>query len=145
MKRWWLMLARFGGNIEEVPPHGKGMPHIDLRHYALQTIPTLELFYFKNNHKPLEWLAAMSDAQGRKGRWMDMLQDFNFKILHQLKLKHTNVDALSKNPMGVAIDDDNFNEEIQDIGSVQANTHEVDDQIFFIQTSKGSEWLGFKR
>ncbi len=81
----------------------------------------------------------MLDAHGRKGRWTNMLQDFNFKILHQLKLKHTNVDTLSKNPVGAAIDDDNFNEEIQDIGSVQANTHGVDDQIFFIQTSKGSK------
>ncbi len=54
----------------------------------------------------------MLDVHGRRGRWIDMLQDFNFKILHRLGLKHTNVDALSKNPMGLATDDDDFSEEI---------------------------------
>jgi len=52
------------------------------------------------------------DAHGKKGRWIDMLQDFSFKILHRLGLKHTNVDALSRNLVGPAIDDDNFSEEI---------------------------------
>jgi hypothetical protein len=47
--------------------------------------------------------------------------------------------------VGVAIDDDDFSEEIQDIGSVKTNTHGTNDQIFFIQTSNGSEWLGFKK
>jgi hypothetical protein len=42
-----------------------------------------------------------------------MLQDFSFKILHRPGLKHTNVDALSRNPMGEATDiDDDFSEEI---------------------------------
>jgi hypothetical protein len=30
-------------------------------------------FTLKTNHKPLEWLATMSNAHGRKGRWIDML------------------------------------------------------------------------
>jgi hypothetical protein len=41
-----------------------------------------------------------------------MLQDFNFKILHRLGFKHTNVAALSRNPVGSAMDDVDFNEEI---------------------------------
>jgi hypothetical protein len=32
------------------------------------------------------------------------------------RLKHTNVDALSRNPVGPTTNDDDFNEEIQDIG-----------------------------
>jgi hypothetical protein len=56
-------------------------------------------------------LAIVSDANGRKGRWINMLQDFNFKILHRPRLKHANVDALHRNPMGPATDDDDFNEE----------------------------------
>ncbi len=62
-----------------------------------------------------------------------MLQDFNFKILHRLGLKHTNVDALSKNPMGLATDDDDFSEEIQDIRIVQADTPETEENILFVQ------------
>ncbi len=74
-------------------------------------------FILRTDHKPFEWLATVSNANGRKGRWVDMLQDFSFKIIHRPGLKHTNVNALSKNPVGPAIDDDDFSEEIQDIAS----------------------------
>jgi hypothetical protein len=33
------------------------------------------------DHKPLEWLANVSDVYGRRGCWITMLQDFQFKIL----------------------------------------------------------------
>jgi hypothetical protein len=74
----------------------------------------------------------MLDVHGRRGRWIDMLHDLSFKILHQPRLKHTNVDALSRNPMGQATDDDNFNEEIQDIGTMQTNLTETMKNIFFV-------------
>ncbi len=72
-------------------------------------------FTLKIGHKPLEWLAIVLDAYGWKGRWINMLQDFNFKILHRLGSKHSNVDALNQNPMGSAKFDEEFKEEIQDI------------------------------
>jgi hypothetical protein len=60
-------------------------------------------------------------------------------------LKHTNVDALNKNPMGLAMDDNDFSEEIQDIENVQVDKLEAEDKILFIQTTKGLEWFGFRR
>jgi hypothetical protein len=39
-------------------------------------------FILRTDHKPLEWLATVSDAYGRRGHWIDMLQDFSFKIIH---------------------------------------------------------------
>jgi hypothetical protein len=66
----------------------------------------------RTNHKLLEWLATVSNAHGKTSRWIDMLHDFNFKILHRPGLKHTNVDVLSKNLVGQAMDDDDFSEEI---------------------------------
>jgi hypothetical protein len=33
-------------------------------------------------HKPLEWLATVSNAYGKKGCWIAMLHDFQFKIIH---------------------------------------------------------------
>jgi hypothetical protein len=39
-------------------------------------------FLLQTNHKPLEWLATVSDAYGRRGCWIVMLQDFQFKIIH---------------------------------------------------------------
>jgi hypothetical protein len=61
-----------------------------------------------------------------------MLQDFSFKIVHRLRLKHTNVDALSKNLVGPATDDDDFSEKIQDIKSIQTNTPGAEDEILSI-------------
>jgi len=69
-------------------------------------------FTLRTNHKPLEWLATVFDAHGRRGRWIDLLQDFNFKIVHRAGLRHANADALSRNPMGQAVDDEDFRQEI---------------------------------
>jgi hypothetical protein len=57
-------------------------------------------------------LATISNAHGTRGGWINMLQDFSFKILHRLGLKHINVDALNRNPVGPTTDDDDFSEEI---------------------------------
>jgi hypothetical protein len=48
-------------------------------------------------------------------------------------LKHTNVDALSRNPVGPAMDDNNFSEEIQDIGNMQIDMPKAGEKMFFIQ------------
>jgi hypothetical protein len=69
-------------------------------------------FILRIYHKPLEWLPIMSNVHDRRGRWIDMLQDFSFKILHRPGLKHTNVNALSRNLVGSTHDDDDFSEEI---------------------------------
>ncbi len=38
-------------------------------------------FTLRTDHKPFEWLTIVLDAHGKRGRWIDMLQDFSFKIL----------------------------------------------------------------
>jgi hypothetical protein len=43
---------------------------------------------------------------------MDRYADFSFKIVHRPNLKHANADALSKNLVSEAANDDDFNEEI---------------------------------
>jgi len=57
-------------------------------------------FTLRIDHKPLEWLATVLNAHGKRGRWIDMLQDFSFKILHRLSLRHADANALSRNPVG---------------------------------------------
>ncbi len=74
-----------------------------------------------------------------------MLQDFSFKIIHRPGFRHTNVDALSRNPVGLATDDDDFRGEIQDIGNTQTDTPEEVREVRFVQTGKETEWLGVKR
>jgi len=70
-------------------------------------------FTLRIDHKPLEWLATILDAYGRRGKWINMLQDFNFQIVHHLGSMHTNADILSKNPME-GVNDDDFQSEIED-------------------------------
>jgi hypothetical protein len=53
-------------------------------------------FVLRIDHKPLNWLANVSNAHGWRGWWIDMLQDYNFKIIHRPKLHQSNVDALNK-------------------------------------------------
>jgi hypothetical protein len=39
-----------------------------------------------------------------------MLQDFSFKILHWIRFKHINVNALNQNPMDIIEDEDSKDE-----------------------------------
>jgi hypothetical protein len=102
-------------------------------------------FTLRTDHKPLEWLATVSDAHGRRSRWIDMLQDFSFKILHRPGLRHTNADALSRNLVGLATDDDDFGEEIRDVGSPPTNTSKREGEALLIQIGEGKEWFDDRR
>ncbi len=101
-------------------------------------------FILKTDQKPLEWLATVSDANGRRGRWIDMLQDFSFKILHRPRMRHGNADALSRNPVEQATDDD-FGEEVQDVGTMPDDPTEATKSMFSVQYGQDSDWFGFKR
>jgi hypothetical protein len=43
-----------------------------------------------------------------------------------------NVDALSRNPVGPTTDDDDFNEEIQDIGNIRIDTPRAKNETLFV-------------
>jgi hypothetical protein len=55
------------------------------------------------------------NAYGQRSRWIDMLQDFNFKILHSYVFKHLMQDTLSRSPIGRVKSDEDLLEEIQNI------------------------------
>jgi hypothetical protein len=89
-------------------------------------------FTLRTDHKPLEWLATVSDANGRRGRWIDLLQDYSFKIVHRPGMRHANVDALSRNPVGQAMDDEDFHQEIQDDPHTQHGMPVADEEILAV-------------
>ncbi len=62
----------------------------------------------KTDHKPLEWLAIVSNPFGRIGRWISLVQDFNFKIVHIVGTRHVNADALNHNPIDSYDEDENL-------------------------------------
>ncbi len=72
-------------------------------------------FVVRTDHKPLKWLATVSDPFGRRGKWISMLQDFNFKIVHRAGARFANVDALNHNLIGSHDEDEDFGVEIQDV------------------------------
>jgi hypothetical protein len=74
----------------------------------------------------------VSDANGRRGRWIDLLQDYSFKIVHRPGMRHANVDALSRNPVGQAMDDEDFHQEIQDDPHTQHGMPEADEEILAV-------------
>ncbi len=98
-------------------------------------------FTLRTDHKPLEWLATVSDAHGRRGRWIDMIQDFNFKIVHRGGLKHANVDALSRNPVGQAMDDEDFHQEIQDDPVTQHGMGEAAEKVLAVRNDQHLQWF----
>jgi hypothetical protein len=44
------------------------------------------------------------------------------------------VDALSRNPVGLAVEDDDFCEEVQDVGSAQTDTQLEEEKLLFVRT-----------
>jgi hypothetical protein len=90
-------------------------------------------FTLRTDHKSLEWLATVSDAHGRRGQWIDMLQDFDFKIVHRAGLKHANADALSRNPVEQATDDEDFRQEILDDPVTQYGTSEAAEKVLAVR------------
>jgi hypothetical protein len=62
--------------------------------------------------------------------------------MHRPGLKHVNVDALSRNPVGSAEDDDDFGEGIQD---VTANASHEERELLYVQRGGETEWLGVRR
>jgi hypothetical protein len=73
------------------------MLHLDMGFYTLcKQYSHRNHFVLRIDHKPLNWLANVSNAHGWRGRWIDMLQDFNLKVVHMPKLCHYNVDTLNR-------------------------------------------------
>ncbi|CAK9253744.1 unnamed protein product, partial [Sphagnum jensenii] len=71
--------------------------------------------------------------------------DFSFKIVHRPGLKHANADALSRNPVGQATNDDDFSEEIQDDPNIQNDPAEATGRVFSVRYGQDSDWFGFKK
>jgi hypothetical protein len=51
-------------------------------------------------------------------------------------LRHANADALSKNLAGQATNDDDFSEEIQDVGSPLTDTSKREGETLFVRTGE---------
>ena len=55
-------------------------------------------FLLRTDHGSLTWLRNFKDPEGQLARWLEILQQFDFEIVHRRGRKHTNADALSRLP-----------------------------------------------
>ncbi len=56
-----------------------------------------------------------------------------------------NADALSRNLVGLAEEDEDFGEEIRDIAGAQADAPEEETKLLCVTASKDTDWMGIKR
>jgi hypothetical protein len=52
----------------------------------------------RSDHSSLQWLCNFKEPSGQLARWMEKLEDYNFKIEHQKASATSNADGLSRRP-----------------------------------------------
>nr|VZI11331.1 unnamed protein product [Spirometra erinaceieuropaei] len=55
-------------------------------------------FIIRSDHKALQWLQKIKDAEGQLARWQEVLQQFDFSFHFRPEKKHANADAMSRRP-----------------------------------------------
>ncbi len=56
-----------------------------------------------------------------------------------------NADALNRNPVGLAEEDEDFDEEIRDIASAYPHAPGEETELLCATAGKGTEWMGIRR
>src|SRR5260221_14351271 len=69
-------------------------------HFTKQFRPYLlgNEFLLRTDHSALRWLKLTPEPIGQQARWLEKLEEFNFRIEHRPGRKHCNADALSRRP-----------------------------------------------
>ena len=55
-------------------------------------------FTLRTDHSSLTWLANFREPEGQLAKWLEQLQEFDFKICHRRGKKHQNADSISRIP-----------------------------------------------
>jgi len=55
-------------------------------------------FKVRMDHAPLTWLKLTPEPIGQQARWLEIMQDYSFDVIHRPGVSHTNADALSRRP-----------------------------------------------
>ena len=55
-------------------------------------------FVLRTDHGSLTWLRNFKEPEGQMARWLEHLQEFNFRIEHRQGRKHSNAGSLSRLP-----------------------------------------------
>ena len=55
-------------------------------------------FTVRTDHSALQWLRRTPEPIGQQARWLEMLEEYQFDVLHRAGKQHGNADALSRRP-----------------------------------------------
>ena len=55
-------------------------------------------FVLRTDHNCLIWLQKFREPEGQLARWMEILQEYTFEVVHRRGKLHDNADALSRHP-----------------------------------------------
>ena len=55
-------------------------------------------FILQTDHGSITWLCNFIKPEGQLTRWLEKLQEFDFKVVHRCGRKHANADTLSRLP-----------------------------------------------
>ena len=55
-------------------------------------------FLLRTDHASLRWLRSFKEPEGQVARWLELLDSFDFELVHRPGKKHLNADALSRGP-----------------------------------------------
>ena len=55
-------------------------------------------FTLRTDHAALRWLLNFRCSEGQTARWLQELQQYDFKVEHRRGVRHNNADALSRRP-----------------------------------------------
>ncbi|KII73289.1 Transposon Tf2-8 polyprotein [Thelohanellus kitauei] len=58
-------------------------------------------FILRTDHMSLKWLRNFREPEGQIARWLEILSNYNFDVVHRKGGLHANADALSRKSIGV--------------------------------------------
>ena len=63
------------------------------RHYLLG-----RTFVVRSDHSALQWLRKTPEPIGQQARWLEIMEEFDFQVVHRSGTKHGNADGVSRRP-----------------------------------------------
>ena len=55
-------------------------------------------FTLRTDHNSLRWLHNFKEPEGQVARWLEVLSEFDYRVIHRPGVQHTNADSLSRLP-----------------------------------------------
>ncbi len=74
-------------------------------------------FTLYTNHQPIKWLMTNDKLISKFAHWALILQEYEFKVIHQLDITHQNADTMLQRPLTTSKD---FSEARQDFDQILA-------------------------